>query len=330
MQQQQPLHDWLLDHGFKQWALEGQNDAFWQEWLTGHPEHRDEAETLRQLVVAMHRTGMQLAPDTENHLWAQVRQQTGRELGGAITRRLWVRYAAAAIVGLLALVGLWQFRSTEANFQTAFGETRILTLPDGSTVTLNSNSSVRYAAQWPVGRTREIWLKGEAFFEVNERGTVRKDKFIVHTADAHVEVLGTKFNVNSHREVTKVALQSGSVKLSSNDRPETVMLTPGDLALYDPKAKTFKVERANVTAQSSWKERKLLFNNTSLREIGLIIEDTYGLKVTIADEQLAQRRVNGEIPIRDKAILFQALEQLYNLNITQTDKNNLTIAETNE
>lgn len=322
--QQHPLHDWLLDNGFKQWALEGRNDTFWRQWLAEHPEHREEAETLRILLMAMERSASNMEKTTENNLWAQVNEKTEHQLGGGITRRLWVRYAAAAaIIGVLAVAGLWQFRSTTVDSQTAFGETRTLTLPDGSTVTLNSNSSVRYDKHWPEGQTREIWLKGEAFFEVNERGTVRKDKFIVHTGDADVEVLGTKFNVNSHREITKVALQSGKVKLSSVSNPETVTLAPGDLALYDTKAKTFKVERANVAAQSSWKDRKLVFNNTSLREIGAIIEDSYGLKVAIADESLAQRRVNGEIPISNKTALLKALEQLYNLKITPGTKNTL-------
>ena len=180
---------------------------------------------------------------------------------------------------------------------------------------------------WKVGHDREVKLHGEAFFEINEQGQVKRDKFTVHTGGVDVEVLGTKFNVNNFRELTKVVLQSGKVKLSSRGAGQSpVYMQPGEKVNFDSKRGRFKIEKVNPAIYSSWKDNKFIFENTTLHEIALMIEDKYGLKVNIISPGLASRKVSGEILIGGKETLFKALETLYQLKITVKGNDEIIIS----
>lgn len=84
-------------------------------------------------------------------------------------------------------------------YATQYGEQRVVELPDHSVVSLNANSTLRFRNDWSQANTlREVWLDGEAFFSVQKQeGAAGPAKFIVHTNDLDVEVLGTRFNVSN-------------------------------------------------------------------------------------------------------------------------------------
>ncbi len=98
-------------------------------------------------------------------------------------------------------------------YRTGAGETKNLLLADHSRVTLNANTSLKVSRNWFSGDRREVWLTGEAFFNIQK--TPDRQRFTVHTATLTVEVLGTKFNVTDRRRKTRVVLQEGKVKVTS-------------------------------------------------------------------------------------------------------------------
>jgi transmembrane sensor len=235
----------------------------------------------------------------------------------------WVRYAAV-LTGICILgFAYWLVKQPgDITAQTAFGETRTIILPDGSTVILNGNSSLRYQADWRSAQVREVWLDGEAFFSIAH--LPGHQKFIVNTADNfNVEVLGTTFNVLKREQKTKVVLNTGKIKLNirpDENREEYLVMNPGELVEFDNISTTYIRRRVNPEAHSSWKSNKMIFENTSLSEILLLLEHTYGLQVEVSDTSLLHQKLNGTIPNENVDVLLEGLSHLFNLQISRNNQ----------
>lgn len=151
---------------------------------------------------------------------------------------------------------------------TANGETYSLILADGSTVTLNSSSSVRFPVAFP-GSERRIEITGEAYFKVSKNV---KQPFIVTVKGMNVQVLGTEFNINAYdgENVIAATLIEGSVKVftdNSSTRPaSSVILNPNQQAqLAIDKLKVFS--DVNMDEVIAWKEGKFYFESADLKTI---------------------------------------------------------------
>jgi ferric-dicitrate binding protein FerR (iron transport regulator) len=194
-------------------------------------------------------------------------------------------------------------------------------------VTLNANSSLSFKEEWNLKSAREVWLKGEAFFEVEKMfshvpsqtpGTVPV-KFIVHTSPLEVEVLGTQFNVNNRREETKVVLKSGKVKLNvkAGEKIEEIFMKPGEMVAYNEVSKALTKSVVDPDIHASWKDHHLIFEEASLGEISHMLEDVYGVIVAFEDPQLAHEQFTGLVPSDDLNVLLEAFTKLYGLQVTK-------------
>ena len=215
--------------------------------------------------------------------------------------------AAATITGVLLLSFLAYYfvsSSSKTVYQTGYGETATYQLPDSSLVTLNANSSLEFSQNWQQHTLREVWLDGEAFFQVTKISQLPAaelpDRFVVHTPQADVEVLGTSFNVEDRRGTTTVVLNSGEVKLKSllNQDSEVVM-QPGDYVAMSESTDHLVRKIVDPAQFSSWTEHKLIMDNTSLRSIAQTIEDYYGLQVRLETTSIAEKALTGSIPTED-------------------------------
>ena len=133
---------------------------------------------------------------------------------------VWRRWAAAAaVVGALLGGSGWLLTHRAPATQTlatAYGQTRTVQLADGTSVTLNGHSTLRYPAAWTPGKPREVWLDGEGYFAVQHQAD--NQRFVVHTtAGFNVEVLGTKFTVSRRQDRGRVVLLSGKVRVHFDD-----------------------------------------------------------------------------------------------------------------
>ncbi len=327
------LDDFLVANDFAAWVRKPtkESNAFWQNWIAENPEHQQRINEMRLMLLMMKHSNLEFGQQEEDALWHSIRQKTTLQVSYIADSQNKRKESArpfftknymkvAAVLTVLAVFGIvfWLFiQVPQQEYVTAFGETKSIILPDGSQIILNSNSHIKFAKKWAAETDREVFLKGEAFFRVREQGITKKSKFTVHTDGLDVEVLGTEFNVNSYRKKTKVVLQSGKIKLIQTQSPQKqeVIMKPGEIAQFDIVAKTLKVQQVKTELYTSWKDRKLIFDGTSLRDIAHILEDTYGIKVVLVNKELAERQVTGEIPIKDKELLFKALAMMYNLQI---------------
>jgi transmembrane sensor len=226
-----------------------------------------------------------------------------------------LRIAATLTIGVLAFWLL--YNPIEINeVRTAYGQQRTIALPDGSSVILNGNSSVRYNQLWDDKENREVWIEGEGFFDVTQ--TRNHQKFIVHTVNkVDVQVLGTRFNVKRRRDKIEVMLEQGKVQMNISQPgiPDTITLKPGDLVTLEKKSIVKSL--VNPSKYSSWKEKKLYFDQTPLFEVAKIIEDTHGFKVEFKNKSLRNRKLSGEIQSGKVDDILLALRESLQIQITK-------------
>ncbi len=338
--------DFAADESFQQWVFKENKEAevFWGKFLEKYPEKQasiKEAITLlRSLVPNKH--AEKYAQETQEaiaRLQANLRNQKQTVL--TVTRNTekrkvlalstqQARRIAAGLLVLFTLSALVYFIISNylgnTTYQTAYGEIQNLTLPDGSKVTLNSNSTLTFAKNWEKGRNREVWLKGEAFFEVEKRiDKERKGlvKFTVHSANVDVEVVGTQFNVWNRQNQVAVVLNEGKVKLNikgENSEIQTVEMLPNEIVEVFADKQIFTKKKVKTELYTSWKAQEFVFENTPLAEVALKIEEVYGLKVRFQDKQMAKETLTGIIPCKNETLFFDVLSTALDIKIERRNK----------
>jgi transmembrane sensor len=193
-----------------------------------------------------------------------------------------------------------------------------LILSDGSKVWLNSSSSLKFPFAFS-GKTRDVYLTGEAYFEVAKNS---KQPFLVHTSKTNIQVLGTSFNVNTYEDgLIKTSLVEGRVKTFSLDGDST-LLRPGFEAYYDDLKKEFQVKPFDKEYVLSWIEGSYLFNKVPLENLTGTLERWFGVEVvSINKKVIGKTLVSGII---EKGKLKEFLENLNaSTGIKYTLKNNI-------
>lgn len=327
--------DFIFHAGFKKWVLqpEKSDDEFWNQFVEDHPELSKEISDARKIVEALGVEQKLLQKSEVKDLWKDIRYHS-RKSGHWNVRRIsvWTGLAAAVIAGILILTNI--FRVEEPVRQVVFsnyGELKEVILPDSSHVTLNGNSKLTYIDVWDANKTREVWLEGEAFFNVTKKTGTGQAKFLVHAEDVTIEVLGTSFNVTNRKANTKVILSTGSIKLHFDNisNVKEINMKPGDYIEYSKTDSKITKKKVNPDIYSYWTSHKLMFDDISLLELTQIIQETYGVHVEIKDSGLNTKRIKIAAPTNNVDVLFKTLEKLFNLDIKR-DGNNVNIDRKHE
>ena len=168
-----------------------------------------------------------------------------------------------------------------------------LILPDGSKVWLNAQSTLSFPSSFNK-KERLVELSGEAYFEVNHFSAW---PFKVKTQHQQVEVLGTKFNINTYMddESSKTALISGSVRVS--DKATTLLLKPGQLAEKFNNKQGFTITDADANEAIAWKNGKLLFKDETIENILQTLARTFDVDFQI-DERIKGQHFSGTFAIK--------------------------------
>jgi transmembrane sensor len=258
-------------------------------------------------------------------------------------KRLMAWTLAAATV-IIAIGLTWLFLNKDNNKQTIVEtgtqkESRYtMTLPDGSIIRLNAKSKVKYAEEF--AKRREVYLEGEAYFEVAHNEAV---PFIVHTGDADIKVLGTKFNVrnysNEHR--MEAALLTGSIELTLRaDAQHKILLKPSDKIIVkkqadDEPAKTPSTEdkkieltsikvQDSVIVETSWLNDKMGFYDKPFSEIALDLERRFGVHIEFKNNTVSGYKYTGVYDEDNAADILNILQMIKPFQYT-LDNNQITI-----
>jgi ferric-dicitrate binding protein FerR (iron transport regulator) len=197
-------------------------------------------------------------------------------------------------LGFLAYFAFIRKQTQWVEITTAAKQTEEITLPDGSKVWLNGASTIRYAPQFETATVREVWLEGEAYFEVTHKP---QQPFLVHSTGAVTQVLGTSFNIRAYPDeaTVEVGVLSGKVNvaLTANEQSQNLLLGPGNGALYDKKnASLHKKEIADPNLLS-WKTHTLVFENAPLHVVVSSLERYFGVSIELVNPGLANCRFKG-------------------------------------
>ena len=218
--------------------------------------------------------------------------------------------AAAVLVLLAGAVVLTVHMAEQKQVATTFGQIAQRQLPDGTEVMLDANSRLSFPSGWKDGADREVWINGEAFFHVKR--TPLKSRFIVHTDHFDVIVTGTQFNVVNRHGQENVLLQEGSITLREKDGKE-MKLKPGDFVRFN----SSDLERSDVKTDSviAWKDQKIVFNKTPLRELVTIVNDHYGVNLQLQNASLGDSTISGMMPNNNLDVLLQSLNATMEFDI---------------
>ncbi|SHM82754.1 FecR family protein [Chitinophaga sp. CF418] len=298
------------------------------EWFAT-PAGREYLDTVMTQDLDKAQPDIIMSPSQSGELYQRILDTTAQGQPRYRRSRWFTGLKVAAVLSgtLLLAYGGWKVYDHHRNtvIQTAYGEVRTVVLPDQSEVTLNGNSTLRYARHWDGSAGREVWIEGEAFFSVKPSAVPRS--FLVHTAsNMNVEVLGTAFNLVDRHGRMQVVLNSGKVRLHSNKTPEeTIIMQPGDLVEYKEQVRTKVKNHTNAQRYSSWKRNSLQFENASFAELAQQLEDTYGVTVEIRDTSLLHQEFTGTVPSQQMDMLLDGLSQLFHLKVSHV--NNIVIID---
>ncbi len=217
--------------------------------------------------------------------------------------RYW--WAAAGIVLLLGAAYLAMQRTTAPVIapvamvieKADSGAIKKIALPDGTVIWLNFGSQLRYPQQ----EGREVWLEGEAYFEVAPQ---QGKHFLVHSGKLDVQVLGTSFNVDAYApgESVTVTVASGKVAVG-NEGNKGITLNANQQALYQAAAD--KIEKYEISAAdfSAWRQGQLVFRKTSFRSIGRKLEHRYNVQIRFdtapTADALLTARFDSNVALKD-------------------------------
>ncbi len=193
--------------------------------------------------------------------------------------------------------------STEPIFNTLivpFGKRSEIVLSDGSKVWLNSGSKLIFPAKF-ASEKREVYLEGEAIFEVNHN---RNKPFFVKSKNHKIEVLGTVFNVSNYDDDSAIytVLKSGSVQINYGSNKlftseKNIRIKPGVMLTYNKE--TFDVQQANVDVEHyfSWRDGIFIFKNAPLQDIMKKISRYYNIDILITDSTRANESFSGHLDV---------------------------------
>ena len=168
-----------------------------------------------------------------------------------------------------------------------------LTLADGTHVWLNSDTELKFPSGFKKN-VREVYLKGEAFFEVTSDSL---HPFVVRTGEANIRVLGTSFNVMNYmdEQQVEVALQHGKVEFTATQTQQVYPLTPGKMISLNKENAEVVLTEKDTDLIGIWRTGFFYFEDMSMEELVMKLERWYQVKFVFASEEVKQLRFTGAI-----------------------------------
>ncbi len=182
-----------------------------------------------------------------------------------------------------------------------YGQRQRIVLSDGTTVKLNAGSKMAFPAVFS-GKNREVYLKGEGFFEVHKDSC---HPFIVKTDFVDVKVLGTTFNISAYEDesVASTVLVEGSVNVSQKNKilgNQSFVLSPGEGCFYSVNDEKSDIRNIDVNFYTSWKDGIYQFKNMPLLELVRKVKKYYNIPIQIEGQELSATRLSGKLVISDE------------------------------
>lgn len=213
-------------------------------------------------------------------------------------------FAAASIIVLIALGNTFFFKEKTSlsipevkpaaiveNTSVDFSGKQLVHLPDGSTVLLNDNSSLKYDQKSFNNATREVTLTGEAYFDIKHN---KAKPFIVHTGKIQTKVLGTAFNINAQNSSDNIEVTVARGKVQVGDTQKIYgVITPNQQIKVNKSTLNFEQNTISAAVVTEWKSNYLILDDINMNEAVSLISQKYKVSILISNEKIKNCRITA-------------------------------------
>ena len=239
--------------------------------------------------------------------------------------QIWKWSAVASIVLFITLFSLYLVGGIKENefieTKTSLGNKTKITLIDGTTVLLNSNSTLKYRKAKSHNRAQVI-LDGEAFFEVTKN---KKYPFEIIAGDLKIKVFGTKLNIKAYKadEIIETTLLEGSLGIFDINDEKHVILKPKQIAVYNKISNHICIKETQPELKIGWIKDKYYFDSERFSSIIKLLEESYHIPIKVNSEKLKNEIFSGQF--EKKESVFQLLNAMKRNNCFNYKYKNDTI-----
>jgi ferric-dicitrate binding protein FerR (iron transport regulator) len=286
-------------------------DQFWSR--QEHETHPSVEENLKKVL-----SGLNLSPANTPVIPLKRRSR-------------WIWAAAAVLTFLVAGTIAFYIRKDGSDTlaslvekHNAKGTKSIIQLSDGSKIWLNADSKLKYPEIFK-GGAREVYLNGEAFFDVAKSNG---HPFIIHLASGTIQVLGTSFNVRAYdsEPVVETSVATGKIAFipkykTAHKKQDTIYLAPDHKASYTFDAEELRTSATSGKEDKAWTEGKLVFRGMNMEQIAVELERNFGKKVVFADDAPKSFVFTGsfENNTLDEIMYYLSITKNFSYKITNTE-----------
>ncbi|HNX11381.1 MAG TPA: DUF4974 domain-containing protein [Paludibacteraceae bacterium] len=206
--------------------------------------------------------------------------------------------AAVALIVLMAVSAAIYFRSNQPNMiqyaeiGALRGQKASVTLPDGTKITLNSESTLKYSTNYNQS-DRAVELVGEAYFEVAKN---KKIPFVVKAGKLEIEAKGTAFNIKAYPTDNSISTTLTEGKIEVKTPVDVLNMIPNERMEYNNTDQTFrKLTLTDAEGSIGWLNDELSFENATLAEVVANFSRIYNIDIQFASESIKEQRFTGKI-----------------------------------
>lgn len=206
--------------------------------------------------------------------------------------------AAVALIVLMAVSAAIYFRSNQPNMiqyaeiGALRGQKASVTLPDGTKITLNSESTLKYSTNYNQS-DRAVELVGEAYFEVAKN---KKIPFVVKAGKLEIEAKGTAFNIKAYPTDNSISTTLTEGKIEVKTPVDVLNMIPNERMEYNNTDQTFrKLTLTDAVGSIGWLNDELSFENATLAEVVANFSRIYNIDIQFASESIKEQRFTGKI-----------------------------------
>ena len=195
-----------------------------------------------------------------------------------------------------------------------YGKSSVVALADGTLINLNAGSSLRYPNGFKAEGNREVFLTGEAYFQVSHDA---KRPFLVHTDDLEIEVLGTHFNVQAYADEknSNTLLVNGVVQVKQKSNPEdAVVLKPGMQASYSRGSKSLEIASVNTAPYIAWVKGQLYFDQADFTQIARVLERKFDVQIQVNNTALKKEKFTAKFKAESLEQILKSFNESYPFN----------------
>ena len=306
-----------------------------KRWLAEDPDHTKLLDQYRSVWEKLGRiksvAGIDM--DAEWHVLESRMEESGKVLTLQPDRKKSASFyigriaVAAMLAVILTFTGIYSVNRFGYKTLATMDQPEEIVLPDGSTVTLNYFSSLKYPRRFS-GEMRKIELEGEGFFEVESDP---EHPFVINTRDVDIKVLGTSFNVNAYSEnaAVEVTVKTGEVAVTRHGEvPRTIILKPGNKGVYKKTDETLEITQEIDKNYLAWKTKSFVFEDQTLLDVSKQLSKVYQAEIIIASDSLKNARITTAFNDQSLDAILNVLSATLDLDVRKSN-GQIILSETN-